>query len=125
MLSNANLLIVRSLFFFNIGSSDPAWSLNAVYQFLSYLGEKPRTQVFSKRDISRHLTLSFTFFRHLRLCACLNDHLLNFIWFMVNVKAILNIDYRSICTKIDFSSKADINQNVTTCFDSLLFIDSV
>ena len=34
-------------------------------------------------------------------------------------------DYRSICTKIDFSSKADINQNMTTCFDSLLFIESV
>ena len=77
-------------FIFNTGSSDPAWSLNAVYQFLSYLGENP------EHKFSRNETFLVTkpcrlhFFMHPRLCACLNDHLLNFIWFMVNVKAIIS-----------------------------------
>ena len=73
-------------FIFNIGSSDPAWSLNAVYQLLSYLGEKPRTQVFSKREFLVTKPCRLHFFMHLYL----NDHLLNFIWFIVNVKAIVS-----------------------------------
>ena len=30
------------------------------------------------------------FFMHLRPCACLKVHLLNYIWFMVNEKAIIS-----------------------------------
>ena len=81
---------------------------------------------FSRKEIflvTKPFRLHLIFFMHRD--SCLKDHLLNSIWFMINVKAIISTIV--VFVLIDFSSKVDnyINQNVTACFDSLLFIDSV